>query len=200
MRIFFAFILSQRERKRHWVVHRAQPCVLHFHVIDHFIRGSRRLWVLKHYIDCVKGEICFKEIVSNTKFDMNYSSFHAFGLWVFNYLQISFYIYSVFVYCFCLSLLFVLLLIVRSMFCSFCFITKVNCCNISNSLLLGFGTIFGGVYKGSFRIDFLGFGSYFFVFFFFFGCIFWLFSMRFWVFFCADFLVGFLCDCSRVFF
>ena len=118
----------------------------------------------------------------------------------FNYLQISLYIYSVFVYCFCLSILFVLLLIVKSVFCSFCFITKVNCCNISNSLLLGFGTIFGGVYKGSFRIDFLGFGSYFFVFFFFFGCIFWLFSMRFWVFFCADFLVGFLCDCSRVFF
>ena len=167
MRIFFAFILSQRERKRHWVVHEAQPCVLHFHVIDHFILGSRRLWVLKHYNDRVKGEICFKEIVSNTKFDMNYSSFHAFGLWVFNYLQISFYIYSVFVYCFCLSLLFVLLLIVRSMFCSFCFITKVNCCNISNSLLLGFGTIFGGVYKGSFRIDFLGFGSYFLCFFFF---------------------------------
>ena len=33
---------------------------------------------------------------------------------------------------------------------------------------IGFGTIFGGVYKGSFRIDFLGFGSYFSVCFFFF--------------------------------
>ena len=52
-------------------------------------------------------------------------------------------------------------------------------------MLLGFGAIFGGVYRGSFRIDFLGFGSYFSVCFYFFG-IFWVFSVRFWVFFCAD--------------
>ena len=31
-----------------------------------------------------------------------------------------------------------LLLIVRSVFCSFCFITKVNCCNISNNLKADF--------------------------------------------------------------
>ena len=53
------------------------------------------------------------------------------------------------------------------------------------------------MYRGSFRIDFLGFGSYFVcvcvcVCFFFFGCIFWLFSVRFWVFLCADFLVFWL--------
>ena len=30
-----------------------------------------------------------------------------------------------------------------------------------SGLLLGFGAIFGGVYRGSFRIDFLGFKSYF---------------------------------------
>ena len=99
-----------------------------------FILGGRRPWVSKHHSDCVRGEICFKEIVSNTRFDLNCSSFHAFSLWVFNYLQIFIYIYSVFVYCFCLSILFVLLFIVKSVFCSFCFITKINCCNISNNL------------------------------------------------------------------
>ena len=134
MRLLCAFILCQRKRKRHWVVRRARPFVLRFHVENHFILGGRRPRVSKHHSDCVRGEICFKEIVSNTRFDLNCSSFHAFSLWVFNYLQISIYIYSVFVYCFCLSILFVLLFIVKSVFCSLCFITKINCCNISNNL------------------------------------------------------------------
>ena len=136
VRLLCAVILCQRERKMHWVVRRAWPCVLRFHAEDHFILGGRRPWVSKHYSDCVKGEICFKEIVSNTRLDLNCLPFHAFGLWVFNYLQISIYIYSVFVYWFCISILFVLLLIVKFVFCSFCFITKVNCCNISNNLEL----------------------------------------------------------------
>ena len=75
MRIFYAFILCQRERKRHWVVHRTQPCVLQFHVVDHFILRGRRPWVSKHYSDCVRGKICFKEIVSNTRLDLNHSFF-----------------------------------------------------------------------------------------------------------------------------
>ena len=127
-----SFILCQRERKRHWVVCRAQSCVFHFCAVNYFILGGRRSRVSKHHNDCVRGEICFKEIVSNTRLNLNCSSFYALGLWVFNYLQIFLYIYSVFVYSFNLSILFVLLLIVRSVFCSFFFITKVNCCNISN--------------------------------------------------------------------
>ena len=67
----------------------------------------------------------------------------------------------------------------------------------------GFGTIFGGVYKGSFRIDFLGFGSYFSVCFFFF----WLYFLVIFIevlgiFLCwfFGFLVGVLCDCNGFFF
>ena len=158
---FVHFILCQRERKRHWVVRRARPCELCFCVVDHFILGGRRPWVSKHHSDCMRVEICFKEIVSNTRLNLNHSFFmhlvyefliicrffflkvqisfyiysiylfiyfwtdcvkhktwsesfifHAFGLWVFNYLQISLYIYIVSIYLFfCLSHLFVLLLI-----------------------------------------------------------------------------------------
>ena len=136
VRLLCAIILCQRERKRHWIVRRARPCVLRFRAEDHFILGGRRPRVSKHHSESVRGKICFKEIVSNTRLDLNCSSFHAFGLWVFNYLQISIYIYSVFINCIFFSHLYVLLLIVRSVYCSFCFITKVNCCNISNNLEL----------------------------------------------------------------
>ena len=112
--LFVHSFLCQREREKHWVVRRARPCVLRFRAVDHFILGGKHPRVSKHHSDCVKGEICFKEIVSNTRLDLNYSSFHAFGLWVFNYLQISshiyIYIYSVFVYCSCLLYLFVFFL------------------------------------------------------------------------------------------
>ena len=67
---------------------------------------------------------------------------------------------------------------------------------VFSGLLLGFGAIFGGVYKGSFRIDFIGFWKLFFFFFLFFGYFNEVLS-----FFCADFLVflvGFLCDCNGV--
>ena len=108
---FCAFILCQRERERYWVVHRARPCVLRFRAEDHFILGGRHSRVSKHHSESVRSEICFKEIVSNTRLDLNCSSFHAFGLWVFNCLQISIYIYSVFINCIYLSHLFVLFLI-----------------------------------------------------------------------------------------
>ena len=42
VRIFCAFILCQRERKRHCVVRRARPCVLRFRAIDNFIQGAKR--------------------------------------------------------------------------------------------------------------------------------------------------------------
>ena len=48
-------------------------------------------------------------------------------------MQIFIYIYSIFIYCFCLSHLFMLLLILRSVYCSFYLITKINCWNISNN-------------------------------------------------------------------
>ena len=60
------------------------------------------------------------------------SSFQASGLWVFNYLQISYYLYSIFVYYFCLLYLFLLLFNFRCVYYSFYFITSVNCWNISN--------------------------------------------------------------------
>ena len=75
VRIFCAFILCQRERKGHWVVCRARPCVLCFRAIDHFILGCRRSWVSKHHSYCARGEIYFKEIVSITRLDLNYSFF-----------------------------------------------------------------------------------------------------------------------------
>ena len=74
--IFCAFfILCQRERKRHWVVRKARPYMLRFHIVDHFILGGRRSWVSKHHSDCVMSEICFKEIMANTRIDMNHSLF-----------------------------------------------------------------------------------------------------------------------------
>ena len=73
--IFMHSFLCQREKKRHWVVCRTRPCVLRFRAIDHFILGSRHPWVSKHHNDCVRGEICFKEIVSNTRLDLNHSFF-----------------------------------------------------------------------------------------------------------------------------
>ena len=75
VRYFWAVILCQRERKRHWVVRRARSCVLRFCAIDHFILGGKRPWVSKHDNDYVRGEICFKEIVSKTRLDLNYSFF-----------------------------------------------------------------------------------------------------------------------------
>ena len=72
---FVHFILCQRERKRHWVVCRARPCILRFRAVDCFILGGRRPWVSKHHNDCVRGEICFKEVVSNTRLDLNHPSF-----------------------------------------------------------------------------------------------------------------------------
>ena len=111
--IFMHSFLCQREKKRHWVVCRTRPCVLRFRAEDHFILGGKRPRVSKHHNDCVRGEICFKEIVSNTRLDLNCSSFHAFGLWVFNYLQIYFYTYIQYLFiafayqfylCYCLLL------------------------------------------------------------------------------------------------
>ena len=99
----------------------------------------------------------------------------------------------------CISIFFFFFLVILMYSSSLLFYIFNNLCSLLTPLknnprvAIGFGTIFGGVYKGSFRIDFLGFGSYFSVcFFFFFGCIFWLFSVRFWVFLCADFLVFWL--------
>ena len=81
----------------------------------------------------MKGEICIKEIVSNTRFDLNNRSFTHL---VYELLIICKFllIYNIiFIYCFCLSHLFVLLLIFRFVCCFFCFIIKVNCWNISSN-------------------------------------------------------------------
>ena len=66
------------------------------------------------------------------------SSFQASGMWVFNYLQISYYLYSIFVYYFCLLYLFVLLFNFRSVYCSFYFITSVNCWKLTNKFFILF--------------------------------------------------------------
>ena len=123
---FVHFILCQKERKRHWVVRRAQPCVLRFRVVDHFIPGGRHLWVSKYHSNCVRGEIYFKEIVSNTILDLNHSFFMHL---VCEFLIICRFILIYIQYLFIARLpyLFVFLFIFRSVYCSFCFITKVNC-------------------------------------------------------------------------
>ena len=109
--------------------------MLHFRAVDHFILGGRRSWVSKHHGDCVRGEICFKEIMSNTRLDLNHLSFtHLVCKFLINCRFLL--IYKVSIYCFCLSHLFVLLLIFRSVCCSSCFITKVNGWNISNTNLV----------------------------------------------------------------
>ena len=110
--IFVHFILCQRERKRHWVVHRVQLCVLRFCAVDHFILGGRRSWVSKHHSVCVRGEICFKKIVSNTRLYLNHSSFthlvcefliiYKFLLIFIQYLFITF-AYHIYL-CYCLYL------------------------------------------------------------------------------------------------
>ena len=114
------FILCQRERKRHWGLRKARPCVLCFRAVDHFILEGRRSWVSKHHNDCVRGEICFKKIVSNTRLDLNHLSFTRL---VCEFLIICKFllIYTISIYCFCLLHLFVLLLIFRSECCSFLF-------------------------------------------------------------------------------
>ena len=131
----YIFILYQRERKRHCVVCKARHCVLRFLVVDHFILGGRSLWVSKHHPDYVRGEICFKEIVSNTRLDLNHSSFMHL---ICEFLIICRFllIYTVSIYCVCLLHLFVLLLIFRFVCCFFYFITKVNHWNISNNHFL----------------------------------------------------------------
>ena len=106
------FILCQREKKRYWVVRKARPCVFRFRVVNHFILGDRRPWVSKHHGDCGRGEICFKEIVSNTRLDLNHSSFTHLVcefLIICKFLLICIqYLFMVFVYyinlCYCLYL------------------------------------------------------------------------------------------------
>ena len=73
----------------------------------------------------VRGEICFKEIVSNTRLDLYYSSFMHL---VCEFLIICKFllIYTVSIYCFCLSHLFVLLFIFRFECCSFLFNHKIK--------------------------------------------------------------------------
>ena len=74
---------------------------------------------------CVRGEICFKEIVSNTRLDLVYSSFTHMGcefIIIWRFLLIC----TVSIYCFCLLHLFMLLLIFKSVCYSFLLITKVN--------------------------------------------------------------------------
>ena len=111
---FWAFILCQRERKRHWVVRRARPCVLCFRAIDHFILGGRRPWVSKYHSDCVRGEICFKEIVSNKRLDLIHSFFMHLVSKFLIILQISF-IYMLYIFIVLPITTFVLiLLIIRS--------------------------------------------------------------------------------------
>ena len=102
--------LSQRERKRHRVVCRVRtlcacsPCCRSFYDV----RGSQST------TNCVRGEICFKKIVSNTRLDLIHSSFMQL---VCEFLIICKFllIYTVSIYCFYLSHLFVLLLIIRCM-------------------------------------------------------------------------------------
>ena len=75
--------------------------------------------------------------MSNTRLNLNLSSFMYL---VCGFLIICWFllIYIVYFYCFCLSHLFMLLLIFRSICCSFCFITKVNCWNIYKNLKADF--------------------------------------------------------------
>ena len=94
VRIFWAFsFLCQKERKKHWVVRRARLCVLCLRTVNHFIMKGICLWVSKHHSDCVRGEICFTEIMSNTRLNPNHSSFTYLICEFFNYLQISSFIY-----------------------------------------------------------------------------------------------------------
>ena len=123
--------LSQRERKKHSIVRRARtlcafsPCCRSFY--------SRRQTFVSLKAGCVRGKICFKEIVSNTRLDLIHSSFthlvcQFIIIWRFLF------IYTVSIYYFCLLHLFMLSLIFRSVCYSFLLITKVNCWNISKNL------------------------------------------------------------------
>ena len=91
---------------------------------------SLKVWGMK---STLKRLCKTQDLISIVHFFTHCSSFQASGLWVFNYLLISYYLYSVFVYYFCLFYLFVLLFNFRFVYYSFCFITSVNYWNISNS-------------------------------------------------------------------
>ena len=127
--------MCQRERKRHWVVRRVWPCVLRFCAVDHFILRGRHLWVLKHHSDYVRGKICFKEIVLNTKLNLIHSSFMHLVCKFLIILHFLLYMQYIFIVLPITSFV-LILLIIRSVCFSFYFITKVNCWNISNNIYI----------------------------------------------------------------
>ena len=94
-----------------------------FRDVYHFILEGRRLCVSKHHNDYVRDEIYFKEIVSNTRLDLNHLSFTYL---VYEFLIIYKFLltYTVSIYYFYLSHLFVLLFIFRHVCYSFYLITK----------------------------------------------------------------------------
>ena len=116
--------LSQRERKKHSIVRRARTLCASFPCCRSFY--SRRQMSVSLKAGCVRGKICFKEIVSNTKLDPIHSSFTHLAckfIIIWRFLLIC----TVSIYCFCLLHLFMLLLIFRLVCYSFLLITKVNC-------------------------------------------------------------------------
>ena len=74
MEIFCTFIWDKEREKNIESFAKHEPCVILLCAIDHFILKDRRPWVSKHQKLC-GGEICLKEIVSNTRLDLNHSSF-----------------------------------------------------------------------------------------------------------------------------
>ena len=135
VRIFLCIhFMSKRERKRHWVFRKVRPCVLRFHAVNYFILRDIRLWVSKHHSNCVRGEIYFKEIVSNTRLDLNHSFF--------THLICEFLIICRFLLICIYTILFLsitsicVIAYIWSICCSLLLNHKVNCWNISNTKLL----------------------------------------------------------------
>ena len=116
-KIFVHSFESKREKETQSSL-QSTDIVYFFSVLQIILSWEADIYESQSTIDCVRNEIYFKEIVSNTILYLNYSSFTHLVYGFFNYLQIS-YIYTIFIHCFCLSHQFMLLLVFKSIFMFF---------------------------------------------------------------------------------
>ena len=98
-----------------------------FFVLQIFLSQEADVYQSQNTTICVRVEIYFKEIVSNTRLDLNHLSFTHLVCKLLIICRFLFKDMQSIYLLFLLSHLFVLLLIFRSICCSFWLITKVNC-------------------------------------------------------------------------
>ena len=113
-REFFVHSFESKREKETQSSSQSKDVVCFFFVLQIILSQEADIRGSQSTTNCVRGEICFKKIVSNTRLDLIHSSFTQL---VCEFLIICKFllIYTVSIYCFYLSHLFVLLLIIRCM-------------------------------------------------------------------------------------